>query len=43
VRFLFIKMHRELFRDESSPSSSRPLEPDGTSHLWDALGRHFTG
>ena len=20
-----------------------PLEEDGTSHLWDALGRHFTG
>jgi arginine N-succinyltransferase len=43
VRFLFIKMHRELFRDEVLAELLPPLEPDGTSHLWDALGRHFTG
>jgi arginine N-succinyltransferase len=42
VRFLFIKMHRELFRDELLAELLPPLEPDGTSHLWDALGRHFT-
>jgi arginine N-succinyltransferase len=42
VRFLFIKMHRELFRDEVLAELLPPLEPDGTSHLWDALGRHFT-
>jgi len=43
VRFLFIKMHRESFRDEVLAELLPPLEADGTSHLWDALGRHFTG
>ncbi len=43
VRFLYIKMKRELFRDELLAELLPPLEPDGTSHLWDALGRHFTG
>jgi arginine N-succinyltransferase len=43
VRFLFIKMHRECFRDEVLAELLPPLEKDGTSHLWDALGRHFTG
>jgi arginine N-succinyltransferase len=42
VRFLFIKMHRESFRDELLAELLPPLEPDGTSHLWDAVGRHFT-
>jgi arginine N-succinyltransferase len=42
VRFLFIKMHREWFKDELLAELLPPLEPDGTSHLWDALGRHFT-
>ncbi len=42
VRFLFMKMHRELFRDEILAELLPPLEADGTSHLWDALGRHFT-
>jgi arginine N-succinyltransferase len=42
VRFLYVKMHRELFRDELLAELLPPLEKDGTSHLWDALGRHFT-
>jgi len=42
VRFLFVKMHRDAFRDELLAELLPPLEPDGTSHLWDALGRHFT-
>jgi arginine N-succinyltransferase len=42
VRFLFIKMHREWFRDELLAELLPPLEPDGTSYLWDALGRKFT-
>jgi arginine N-succinyltransferase len=42
VRFLFIKMHREWFRDEVLAELLPPLESDGTSHLWNALGRHFT-
>ena len=43
VRFLYIKMNRENFRDEVLAELLPPLEPDGTSHLWDALGRNFTG
>ena len=43
VRFLYMKMNREAFRDEVLAELLPPLEDDGTSHLWDALGRHFTG
>jgi arginine N-succinyltransferase len=43
VRFLFIAMHRDRFRDEVLAELLPPLEPDGTSHLWEAVGRHFTG
>jgi arginine N-succinyltransferase len=43
VRFLYMKMHREWFRDEVLAELLPPLEPDGTSHLWDALGHKFTG
>ena len=43
VRFLFMRMHRELFRDHVLSELLPPLEPDGTSKLWEALGRHFTG
>lgn len=42
VRFLYMKMHRGWFRDEVLAELLPPLEEDGTSHLWDALGRHFT-
>jgi arginine N-succinyltransferase len=42
VRFLYIKAHRDVFRDELLAELLPPLEPDGTSHLWDALGRKFT-
>jgi arginine N-succinyltransferase len=42
VRFLFIQMHRDWFRDELLAELLPPLEPDGTSYLWDALGRKFT-
>jgi arginine N-succinyltransferase len=42
VRFLYIAMHREWFRDEILAELLPPLEPDGTSHLWNALGRKFT-
>jgi arginine N-succinyltransferase len=43
VRFLFIAAHRELFKDELLAELMPPLEPDGTSHLWEAFGRRFTG
>lgn len=42
VRFLFMAMHRGLFRNEVVAELLPPLEPDGTSRLWEALGRHFT-
>jgi arginine N-succinyltransferase len=43
VRFLFIAVHRELFKNELLAELMPPLEPDGTSHLWEAFGRRFTG
>jgi arginine N-succinyltransferase len=42
VRFLYIAAHPELFREELLAELLPPLEPDGTSHLWEALGRRFT-
>jgi arginine N-succinyltransferase len=41
VRFLFIKMHRENFRDELLAELLPPLEKGGGSHLWNAVGYHF--
>jgi arginine N-succinyltransferase len=43
VRFLFIRMNRPIFRDQVLSELLPPLEADGTSKLWEALGRHFTG
>jgi len=43
VRFLFIAVRRELFQPRVLAELMPPLEPDGTSHLWEAVGRHFTG
>lgn len=43
VRFLFIAMHRAEMRAEVLAELLPPLEPDGTSHLWEAIGRRFTG
>ena len=43
VRFLFIRMHRPLFRTHVLSELLPPLEADGTSRLWEALGRKFTG
>lgn len=43
VRFLFIAMRRADFQDELLAELLPPLEPDGTSHLWDAVGKRFTG
>ena len=41
VRFLYIATHRDLFQAEVLAELLPPLEPDGTSHLWEALGRRF--
>jgi len=43
VRFLYLARHRALFRDEVLSELMPPLEPDGTSLLWESLGRRFTG
>jgi arginine N-succinyltransferase len=43
VRFPFIAAHRALFREELLAELLPPLEPDGTSRLWEAFGRRFTG
>lgn len=42
VRFLFMAMHREDVQDTILAELLPPLESDGTSHLWEAVGRHFT-
>jgi arginine N-succinyltransferase len=43
VRFLYIARHRPAFCDEVLSELMPPLEPDGTSLLWESLGRRFTG
>jgi arginine N-succinyltransferase len=43
VRFLFIARHPDRFRRRILAELLPPLEADGTSRLWEALGRHFTG
>lgn len=43
VRFLFIAAYRQRFQQELLAELLPPLEPDGTSHLWNSLGRRFTG
>jgi arginine N-succinyltransferase len=42
VRFLYIAAHPRLFEQELLAELLPPLEADGTSHLWEALGRRFT-
>jgi arginine N-succinyltransferase len=42
VRFLFLAMHRDCFQRRVLAELLPPLEADGTSHLWEAVGRHFT-
>ena len=42
VRFLYIGLYRDRFRDEVLSELLPPLEADGTSLLWEHLGRHFT-
>jgi arginine N-succinyltransferase len=43
VRFLYMGLHRASFRDEVLSELLPPLENDGTSLLWESLGRNFTG
>ncbi|HZS35599.1 MAG TPA: arginine N-succinyltransferase [Polyangia bacterium] len=43
VRFLYIGLHRASFRDEVLSELLPPLEADGSSVMWENIGRHFTG
>lgn len=43
VRFLWVAALPHLFEQQLLAELLPPLEPDGTSHLWDAFGRRFTG
>jgi len=43
VRFLFIAMCPEAFQRYVLAELLPPLAEDGTSHLWEAVGRRFTG
>lgn len=43
ARFAFIAGRREAFREQLLAELLPPLERDGTSYLWEALGRRFTG
>jgi arginine N-succinyltransferase len=43
VRFLYIAMHRKLFRERVLAELLPPLMADGRSPLWEACGRKFTG
>ncbi len=43
VRFLYVAQHREIFCDQMLSELMPPLQADGTSLLWEALGRNFTG
>jgi len=43
VRFLFIALRRRDFRDQVLAELLPPFEPDGSSLLWEAYGRRFTG
>ena len=42
VRFLFIGMNRDRFRDEIVAELLPQLNPDGSSDLWNCLGANFT-
>lgn len=43
VRFLFMAMHRTLFRDRVLAELLPPLMEDGRSLLWESIGKKFTG
>jgi arginine N-succinyltransferase len=43
TRFLFMAMHRPVFREQVLSELLPPLEADGTSLLWKHLGHNFTG
>jgi arginine N-succinyltransferase len=42
VRFLYMAMHRDRFRDTVLAELMPPLTRDGRSRFWEAFGRRFT-
>ncbi|MGV3621322.1 MAG: arginine N-succinyltransferase [Archangium sp.] len=43
VRFMFMALHRERFRDRVLAELLPPLMEDGRSLLWESIGKKFTG
>jgi arginine N-succinyltransferase len=43
VRFLYLAMHRERFRERVLAELMPPLLPDGRSPFWESCGKRFTG
>jgi len=43
VRFLYLAMHRQGFRDRVLAELMPPLLPDGRSLFWESCGKRFTG
>ncbi len=42
-RLLYVALHRARFHDTVQAELLPPLEPDGSSRLWEWIGRRFTG
>tara|TARA_Y100000590_G_C15713337_1_gene1011040 strand:- start:81 stop:1103 length:1023 start_codon:yes stop_codon:yes gene_type:complete len=42
VRFLFVALHREYFQNQMIAELLPPLNQEGQSPLWEAIGRRFT-
>ena len=42
-RMLYIAAHRDRFQDTLQAELLPPFEPDGSSRLWNWLGKKFTG
>jgi arginine N-succinyltransferase len=43
VRFLYLAMHRDRFRQKVLAELMPPLLPDGRSPFWESCGKRFTG
>lgn len=43
ARLVYIALNRTRFHDELQAELLPPLNSDGTSLLWECIGRHFTG
>ncbi len=43
IRFLYMAMHRERFKNRVLCELTPPLLEDGRSEFWEAVGRRFTG